>query len=244
MYEKMRKKQYTKSYLKKKEKRREKPNNYPKTRLILIRDFIKSNDLYKAIGFFLASQVALIIIASGQKTPSYAGAMNLLGILIGIATIIFAIREINKRQAIDDTRRQFRWKTVWKTFFIMLLSILAVSVLSQLLGVTVYKQPNQVSLDDLKEQFPVAMLFLMIIVSPIVEEIVFRELLPYATGPSYLSFAISSFIFVALHSPSGFLGWTTYTILAAGFTYARLKDNNVYNGIALHIIWNTFSILL
>ncbi|WP_414632250.1 type II CAAX prenyl endopeptidase Rce1 family protein [Clostridium sp. UBA1652] len=72
------------------------------------------------------------------------------------------------------------------------------------------------------------MIFTIIIVSPITEEIVFCELLPYATGPSYLSFIISSIIFILLHAPVGLMGWTSYGILTAVFLYARLKDNNIY----------------
>ncbi|MER2008872.1 MAG: CPBP family glutamic-type intramembrane protease [Psychrobacillus sp.] len=53
------------------------------------------------------------------------------------------------------------------------------------------------------------MMFTMIIVSPVIEEIVFRELLPYATGPSYLCFVISSIIFIALHATFGVMRRTS-----------------------------------
>lgn len=244
MYERMKKKEYTKSYLELKEKREEKPNNYPKTRLILIKDFFRSKDLYKAISFFLGAQVAIMTIAAGVRYPNLAGAMNLLAIITGVIAVFFAIREINTRQRWDETRRRLRWQTVLGVLIMMLLAVFASTFLFNILGVTMPKQPNQMSLDELVGQFPVAMVFTMVVVSPFVEEIVFRELLPYATGPSYLSFIISSLIFVALHAPFGIMGWTSYGILAGGFLLARLKDNNVYTGIVVHMVWNTMSILL
>lgn len=39
--------------------RLELPNNYPITRLILIKDFFRTPDLYKAIVFFLACTLSL-----------------------------------------------------------------------------------------------------------------------------------------------------------------------------------------
>lgn len=244
MYERMKKKEYTKSYLELKEKREEKPNNYPKTRLILIKDFFRSKDLYKAISFFLGAQVAIMTIAAGVRYPNLAGAMNLLAIIIGVVAVFFVVREINTRQRRDETRRRFRWQTVLGVLIIMLLTVFVLTFLFKLLGINMPKQPNQMSLDELVKRFPVATIFIMVVVSPFVEEVVFRELLPYATGPSYLSFIISSLIFVALHAPFGIMGWISYGILSSGFLFARLKDNNVYTGIVVHMVWNTISILL
>lgn len=243
-YEKLKNKEYSKSYLNRKLDRIEEPNNYPVTKLVLIKDFFKTRDLYKAIGFFFSSQIALVLIAAGAKHIKMAGIMNLLAILIGLMAIFFAVREINNRQRNDNTRRRFRMKRVLTTLVIMLAAVYSFSYILHVLGAPITEQPNQLSLDELSKKFPVAMLFTMIFVSPIVEEIVFRELLPYATGPSYLSFIISSVMFVALHVPTGLIGWVSYSVLATGFLYARLKDNNVYSGIATHIIWNALSIFM
>lgn len=243
-YKKLRDREYSKSYLEQKYARLEEPNNYPKTRLVLIKDFFRSKDLYKAIGFFLSSQIAIMLIAAGTNYPNIAGALNLLAILVGITTVSLAVWEINRRQRHDNTRRRVRFKRIFGILFVMLMAVIASTYIFNLIGISAPKQPNQVSLDELVSLFPVAMIFTMVVVSPVVEEIVFRELLPYATGPSYLSFVIASAIFVALHAPFGIVGWTNYGILATGFLYARLKDNNVYAGILTHIIWNALSILI
>lgn len=240
----MREKEYSNTYLNKKRDRLELPNNYPKSRLILLSDFFKSKDLYMAIAFFLSVQLVIASIAAGEAYPNLAGAMNLLAILIGIVIVVLAVRIINHRQRLDDTRRRFQLSRVFMILVVMLVALFAFMSLYNFIGIVPATQPNQASLDNLVGLFPVAMIFTMIIVSPVVEEIVFREMLPYATGPSYLSFIVASLIFVALHAPFGIIGWTSYGILAAGFLYARLKDNNVYTAIAVHIIWNALTLLL
>lgn len=243
-HDKMKEKEYAKTYLKNKNERLEEPNSYPMTRLILIKDFFKTPDLYKAIAFFFSVQIVIATIAAGVTYPKFAGAMNLLALIIGLVTVILAIRLINKRQRIDPTRRKFKLSRVLFIVTTMLIALYVMTFLYNLIGINMAPQPNQSSLDSLLATFPTAMIFTMIVVSPITEEIVFRELLPFATGPSYLSFVIASIIFVALHAPFGIMGWTSYGILAAGFLYARLKDNNVYTGIGVHMIWNALTILV
>ncbi|MCC2248945.1 CPBP family intramembrane metalloprotease [Virgibacillus sp. AGTR] len=237
-------KEYSKTYLKRKQERMEEPNSYPLTRLILIKDFFRTPDLYKAVGFFFSVQIVIATISAGVSYPTFAGAMNLLAIFLGLITVVLSIRTINRRQRVDPTRRRFKLSRVLFIVSAMLVALFLSTYIFNLIGITMPAQPNQTSLDNLLTQFPLAMIFTMIVVSPVTEEIVFRELLPFATGPSYLSFVIASLIFIALHAPFGIMGWTSYGILAAGFLYARLKDNNVYTGIAVHMIWNALTIII
>lgn len=243
-HERIKSKEYTKTYLNRKRDRQEEPNNYPITRMILIKDFFRTPDLYKAIAFFLGIQIVIATISSSVDNTKYAGALNLLALIMGGVAVVLAIMTINKRQRLDPTRRRFRFSRVLLIVTVMLIALFIVTFIFNKLGITMTSQPNQMSLETLLSQFPISMLFTMIIVSPIVEEVVFRELLPYATGPSYFSFILSSLIFIALHAPFGLMGWTSYAILAAGFLYARLKDNNVYTGIAVHMIWNALSVII
>lgn len=242
--DRMKNKEYSKSYLEQKRKQEERDNIYPFTRMILIRDVFKSSDLYKAIFLFIAAQVIIITIAAGVQNENIAGALNLLALIIGVVLVITAIRMINYRQSLDHTRRRVSIATIVLTLISMYLLLIGASWAYGELGIEIAAQPNQSSIDTLSLQFPIAMIFTIVIVSPIIEELVFRELLPYATGPSYISFVIASLIFIALHAPFGLMGWTSYGILAAGFLFARLKDNNVYTAIIVHIIWNATSVLL
>lgn len=242
--DRMKDREYSKSYLEQKRKREEIPNTYPFTRMILIKDVFKSWDLYRAVFFFIATQVIIITIAAGVQNENIAGALNLLALVIGMVLTISAIRLINHRQVLDPSRRRVSITTIALTLIFMYLLLIGASWAYTELGIDIATQPNQSSVDTLSAQFPIAMIFTIVIVSPIIEELVFRELLPYSIGPSYLSFIIASGIFIALHAPFGLMGWTSYGILAAGFLFARLKDNNVYTAIIVHIIWNAASVLL
>lgn len=244
MIKKLERKEYTKSYLRQKEARFEKANQYPFARIILIRDFFRTPDLYKALFFFFGAQFTIGIVAMGLRHQHLAGFLNILAITLGLTVVTLAVREINKRQRQDDTRRRFK---LWRTGLLILGMFVAVIVSHMVLtslGVEIKQQPNQNSLDQLYVLFPIAITFIIVVVSPIVEELVFRELLPYATGPSYLSFIVSSFIFMLLHTPYGVIGWVSYSILASAFLYARLKDNNVYSSISVHMVWNLLTIIL
>lgn len=242
-YERLKNREYSNTYLNRRREREEMPNSYSMVRMILVKDFFRSRDLYKAILFFFSAQIIIATIAAGARFPTYAGAMNILAMIMGILVITASVRTINKRQRTDPTRRRFRPTRVILTVLVMTIALIAVTNLFRALGVHMIEQPNQASLDSLVGLFPVVMFFTVVIVSPIVEEVVFRELLPFATGPSYLSFAVSSLIFVALHAPFGIMGWTSYGILSVGFLYARLKDNNLYSSIAVHILWNMITIV-
>lgn len=204
----------------------------------------RSGQLFQAIAFFFSVQVVIGLIAAGDSYPKMAGAMNLTAIILGVLIITLAIRLINKRQGYDPHRRRFQWSRVVIILAAMLLALTAATFVFNLIGINMNQQPNQQSIEGLVTLFPFAMIFTLLIVSPIIEEIVFRELLPYAIGPSILSFIASSLIFMALHAPFGVMGWTSYGILSVGFLYARLKDNNLYTAIAVHIAWNTITLLL
>ena len=243
-YHKMKEREYSKSYLKEKEQREYTPNTYPFARMVMLKDVLSSWDLYKAIIYFLATQVVLIIIAAANFNPEIAGALNLLAIVIGLVLVFTAIRSLRYKQALDASRRKVKLSTIIMTLVGMYIAMIFINWGLAEIGIETQAQPNQSSLEELSSLFPIAMIFTIIIVSPVVEEYVFRELLPYSIGPSYISFFISSFIFVALHAPFGIIGWTSYLVLAGGFLFARLKDNNIFTAIIVHIIWNAVSVLL
>lgn len=243
MYEKKHKQSLNKQIRKERELRNLKPNAYPVTRLILIRDFLRSTDLYKAIGLFVMAQIAIISVSASITHPHIAGALNLLAAIISIVLVIVSIREINKRQRKDDTRRPVNFSHVVRTLIIMIALIMFMTMMFALFNIELDTQPNQETLNTLTGHFPLVMILIITIVSPIVEELVFRELIPYAAGPSYVSFIVASIIFIVLHAPYGLLGWLSYTILSCGFLLARLSNNNVYTAIIVHMIWNILSLV-
>lgn len=247
IYEKLKRKEYSKEHLKKLDKRElenDIPHYYPKIRLVLIRDFLKSKDLYKAIGLFLASQMSIFLLLVGADYPQYAPLIGILSVAIGLICVILSIREINKRQSKDITRKPVRFKLVFKILFLALLATSIFPILASKLGLSPNIQPNQQALNDTLVLFPISIIFATLIVAPFIEEVIFRELLPFATGPSYLSFILTSLLFVIVHNPSGVIGWFAYGASTVAFLSARLINNNVYTGIAVHLLWNLFSLIL
>jgi len=244
MVEKQKEKEYSKTYLQQKKARLEKPNQYPWSRMILIRDFFRTPDFYKSLFFFFGAQIMLAVIGIGVQNPNIAGLLNLIAIVVGLSLVLLARKEINKRQRQDSTRRKLSIIRMILRVGLIFSVVVALNITMQSIGVQPKLQANQAPLDTLYSAFPIATLLAVVVVSPIVEELVFRELLPYATGPSYISFIVSSVLFIVLHTPSGVSGWMNYGILSSMFLYARLKDNNLYSSIGIHSIWNLLTVLI
>lgn len=243
-YERLKRKDYSKDYLRQQQLRKESPNIYPMTRLVLIKDFFKAKDLYMAMGLFIASQISIMLIASGTKNETIATVLNVIAVVIGAICMALSISIINKRQKHDSSRRKVRIKHIFLSIAFTMIGITIVGIISGKMNIVSPHQPNQEAINNLMTSFPLAMLFSLIFVAPIVEETIFRELLPHATGPSYISFIGSSLLFIIIHIPSGIAGWATYAIITTAFLSARLIGNNVYTGIIVHMIWNTLSALL
>lgn len=244
MVEKQKEKEYSKAYRKQKETRFEKSNQYPWSRIILIRDFFRTPDFYKALFFFFGAQMMLGVIGLGVRSPDIAGLLNLVAIVVGLSLASLALKEIAKRQRQDNTRRKLSIVRMVLRVGLVFSAVVVLNVTMQSIGIQPKMQANQTPLETLYSALPIATILAIVVVSPIVEELVFRELLPYATGPSYISFIVSSVLFIVLHAPAGISGWVNYGILSSMFLYARLKDNNIHSSIGIHAIWNLITVLL
>lgn len=217
--------------------------SYPLFRWPSIKKMFSHRELYQAIAFFLSPQLFPIAVLVGTLSPEYTALINVVTILIGMIILTFAIRVILKRQREYRYVNRVRILPVIGVFIGCIIAITMMAYLYTIIGVTSPTQPNQASLDTMLGRFPLVMFFMIVILAPVTEELVFRELLPNILGPSYLSFITSGFLFVAIHSPSGIMGWTSYGIMAAGFLYARLSQRSIYASIAVHIVWNIVSII-
>ena len=206
----------------------------------------KTVDLYAAIGTFMVFQIATVGIAIGSQNPSDKTAGAIIAIIAGLTAISIAGLAIRRqrRRYPTATYESFKITHVIATVLTMLATLFTVTVIYTKLGVTMPEQVNQTSLNDLQAHYPVLMALIIIIVAPIVEETVFRELIPDLLGGSKLGYLIGSLCFIMLHSPAGLMGWTSYGILSAGFLFAKVKGNNIYMAIAAHVLWNAMSVFL
>lgn len=210
---------------------------------INIIETLKSRDLRMAIYLFVAFQASIffLTLSSAQDNNKIYFAIAMI-IAVGIA--IHGLFIAKRRQ-----RVKFRYDTVvwWRVLFSVLfiyLGVFSISVLFTHFEWTIVQQPNQDALNKLLTTYFLPMTFITAIVAPITEELTFREFLPHAFGPSYISFIISSLIFALLHSPSGLIGLAMYGFLSAAFLYLRLTTNNIMIAIYVHMGYNVLTVLL
>lgn len=224
------------------QKRKKRPV-YPMTRPIGPLDFIRSRELWMAVYFFalLQGTLLLITIGAGERQPDkwiYAA----YG--LGLFTTIHGLYLAKKRQRFKYRADLVHFGRVIAVVLGIFIVNYTIVLLIQLLNIPIQEQTNQTSINALMTVYFVPVALTVTIVAPIVEELVFREYLPHAGGPSILSFALSSLFFIALHSPGGLMGWILYTSMGIAFTFLRLKGNNLFQAIIGHMLYNALTIAL
>lgn len=206
------------------------------------KEVITSSDLWLGVYFFVVFQLALYFIGQGGLADNPTG-WTLGGLGLGFYAIIHGLYFIRNRldRGIGGPYELPLMRRVLLTVFVLYLFIYAVSYALLFLGVVPTVQPNQESVNAIMAVQKIPMVFMTLLVAPIIEELVFRELLPAAGGYSKVSFILSSILFVILHQPSGLSGWLVYGGVSCAFLYLRLKGNNVMQSMYGHVIYNTLS---
>jgi len=238
---------YTKQHWREKEKKKERANIYPTVRKIKIKHFVTSPDTYIAAGLFLMQILLQSISLIPINNPEVTTATSAGHIVLTLILVIIGVRVIRKRQFVDPTRRKVKGETIIKSVLLLVTSTAIIAVISmviQSIGGTLPTQSNQEALRVMQDMAPLTTIINIIVVAPLVEELVFRELIPYVTGPSILSFVAGSILFTLLHSPAGITGMLSYGSVSAVFLYARLRDNNIYSSVIVHVIWNTLALAI
>lgn len=221
-------------------------NNFkhPLTRFVPLSHILKSRDLYHALLLMVLCQIPLITASIGETNSNYKVAASWLAIMFDVVLVLYLVRFINIRQYNDLNRKAITIRTIWSSVILIILGVYIINALYGAAGGSLIEQGNQETLETLTSSLPLVMVINIAIVAPIAEEVIYRECLPYAVGPSLLSFGISTFIFVAMHSPDNLIGWLSYGFIAFMLMYARLKDNNLWSSIMVHMIWNGLSVAI
>lgn len=216
---------------------------YPKTRRVSFMDVITSRDLWIAVYLFFMFQLSMLLISisSTAEKPLY---WVYGGAVIAIVTAIHGLYMAKKRQDSKFRAKLVSFGQVIGVIALLFMTIFTISTLFSVFDLPISEQTNQTSLNNLLDQNFLVMAFVVTIVAPIIEELVFREYLPHAGGPSYASFFISSLLFLMLHSPAGLIGWLLYCSMSVAFMYLRLKGNNIFSSIYGHVLYNTLTIVL
>lgn len=221
---------------------KKKKRAYPARRKFKITEFITHPDLWWAVYFFMVFQLAVYLIGLAAVQPN-STPFTIGGIGIGIYVISHAFKMAQSRQLLKNRYDAVSKGRILVVVLGLFVFIYAASILLIMLGIPPTVQPNQEAIETVMLSQRLPMMFLSIGVAPVVEELVFRELLPHAGGRSVWSFVISSILFAAMHAPAGISGWVVYSGLSFGFLYLRLKGNNILEAMGGHILYNGISML-
>ena len=223
--------------------KRKKPPIYPHFYQVKVSEVLRSQDLWWAVYFFVLLQTGLFLLMMAGTTenslPFIIG-----GVAVGMWTVSHALMVSNKRQV-----KKLRYDGIHKGRVIgvvlgLFVFIYAMSFVLLAFGIRPMVQPNQETVNVIMNQQFWPMAFMTIVVAPVTEELVFRELLPYAGGKSRMSFIIASLMFTLLHAPVGLTGWLLYGGISFAFMYLRLKGNNIQQAMVGHVAYNLISTLL
>lgn len=211
---------------------------YPTYNPIDIKKVFTNKMLYFAIGLFILEQliIASIVINNHFFNNSFYG--KLITILISGISILLSITLIQK------PNKHFKPLSLLGIVIIMIGCSISTSIIYSSLFGQIPEQTNQQLLETIIQSNPFIMSLIVIIVTPIIEETIFRELLPKTLNQSVISFGIAAIIFVMVHTPNNTLGWLTYGGISIALTYIRLYQDNIYMCIGAHMLWNAFSITL
>lgn len=197
------------------------------------------------VAFFSAQYVLISINTFGKvanKIPQFWGfiALALLGTLI---SYILAFKE-----NIKEETRTYKYRYTWGAIATYYLFIVVISIFSASFGITHQTQQNQNALNELLKYNTPILITYMTVVAPILEEVIFRHIIPkrlsFGTKHNWFGYTIGFILFLVLHSPHGLMGYITYGGMAIMFTFMRIYYNNINASILTHITWNSIVVLL
>lgn len=216
---------------------------YPKTKKVDLKRALTSRDFWLGVYFFVMFQLSVLLLTISALQEN-GRVMLIASMVVAIGLSIHGLHVAKKRQRVKFNYKPVKIPRLIFSVLLIYAGVYAISLLFIILGIDTPVQENQQALNQLMNQYFLPMAFITSIVAPITEELTFREFLPHAFGPSYVSFFINSIIFTLLHSPSGLVGLAVYGFLSLAFLYLRLKNNNLMNAIYAHMGYNVLTVIL
>lgn len=128
-----------------------------------------------------------------------------------------------------------------------------IMIISNLIITIVLKEgiaENEENIRLLINEIPLYMIFSVVLYAPFTEELIFRKSFKDAISNKYLYILISGITFGGLHvisyikSPIDLLYLIPYCALGISFAYTYYKTDNIFSTISMHLIHNTFAILI
>lgn len=142
-------------------------------------------------------------------------------------------------------------KNIWHTIKFLLIGLVVFSISRFLTYLIINVTPTGDSLiKSAFQDFPVYIIFVTVIYTPYVEEMIFRKLLSDIIPNKYLFIITSASIFAYFHAIGDFSNVTQFISLfvpvacfGAVIAYSYRKTNNIFVPILIHLLYNSFVFL-
>lgn len=198
------------------------------------------------LAFFSAQFLLMSINTFGQ----YAYAMLNFWIASALTLICTAYSyiTISKHDAKHPRKHEYKYRYTLLAIGIYYLFLVVLTVILTKMGVAPQKQDNQSSIDSLLKTSALVLIVYVTIIAPIIEELLFRYILPKAFNFNKIAeicaYIIGFILFVTLHMPNGITGLLTYGGMGVLFTFMRIYYDNINASILTHITWNVIVVAI
>lgn len=220
------------------------PFKWTSKRQTTIKEKLTSRDFWLGIYMFALFQLSIVFLTISAMSETKGTLFFIVSMVLAFIAIIHGMIEAKRRQRVTFRYTPATPLRVIAYVGFIYAGVFAISTIFVIMKWEIPVQENQEALNQLLSRYFIPMTLITGIVAPITEELTFRELIPHAFGPSYISFIIPSIIFTLLHSPSGMIGFAIYGYLSIAFLYIRLKDNNILTAIYAHMGYNLLTVIL
>ena len=181
-------------------------------------------------------------ISNGSQCIHTSAYRNLLvyGILLSFGLCLFWKDLFEELKAIGSKKRYLKKIIIWTISAFVLINIMGIFISSE--GIS----QNEESIRKITEIHPFIMLFPVVLLGPIVEELIFRYILiGRFPGHKWIGIFISSLLFGLLHLTSGELIFLyIYGVMGLFFGVFYHKSKNIWFPIGAHILNNLVATLI
>ncbi|MCV3742737.1 CPBP family intramembrane metalloprotease [Lentilactobacillus hilgardii] len=215
------------------------------------RHYFKSTSIYHTLFYlivsFLLYQIVSIPLPFGQAIHGRSWAFMIFFILFIAITATVAIRFAFKSyqevmtSSVRIAGRDVDFKQVFKVFAVSLIGIVLFSALSDLVVPTT---ENQTMLEQsINANTAVGFVLMVVIVSPILEELIFRGLfinLIFKDNLFWLPIIASAAVFALFHETANIPQYLIYFVMGMILGFAYMKTGRLLTSILLHMANNVY----
>ncbi|MDD2489996.1 MAG: CPBP family intramembrane metalloprotease, partial [Bacilli bacterium] len=171
-----------------------------------------------------------------------------IGILFIILVIIFNAKTL--KEDLVDYFSNFK-HSIWQTLKYLFLSLIIYSLFRGLASFLIEMDPSGHNLIVATfETFPLYVIFITLIYTPFVEEVILRKMIHTLVSHKYLFIFISSSIYALLHVWGDYTSVIEFITLFLPFissgiviAYSYYKTRNIYIPIFIHLIYNLIAFI-